>query len=231
MGNYRRVYESVWGKPVTPANQNVVYRRRPFAPLLIVGILFTASTTNSASDVGVHLYDDAALTAEEDILIDEVTSSGSDFELDVDYAKDLKELRLRTALTWDQLAEIFGVTRRSLHAWVNGGAMRPEYSQKLALALRFARHIDQGLPSLTKAALFVEPPNGQVPFKALIRGNFAAAMDGIRTVSSLNSRNSSFSPLPPPILRLGARPDDLVDVNHAPIEPDRPGRIVKLRKT
>jgi transcriptional regulator with XRE-family HTH domain len=32
----------------------------------------------------------------------------------------LRELRARTALTWEQLASIFSVSRRTIHNWVNG---------------------------------------------------------------------------------------------------------------
>lgn len=43
----------------------------------------------------------------------------------------LRAIRRRTALTWDQLGSIFGVSRRSLHHWANGQAVAAENQLKV----------------------------------------------------------------------------------------------------
>lgn len=46
-------------------------------------------------------------------------------------AEMLRVIRRRTSLTWDHLASIFGVTRRSLHHWANGQTVAPENQHKV----------------------------------------------------------------------------------------------------
>ena len=43
----------------------------------------------------------------------------------------LTEIRRRTALTWDQLAMLMSVSRRTIHTWAAGGTMRPSHKAKL----------------------------------------------------------------------------------------------------
>lgn len=44
----------------------------------------------------------------------------------------LREIRQSSALTWEHLAKILGVTRRSLHNWANGHNVESENQRKLA---------------------------------------------------------------------------------------------------
>jgi hypothetical protein len=46
-------------------------------------------------------------------------------------AEMLRVIRRRTSLTWDHLASIFGVSRRSLHHWANGQTVTPENQHKV----------------------------------------------------------------------------------------------------
>ena len=46
-------------------------------------------------------------------------------------AEMLRVIRRRTSLTWDHLASIFGVTRRSLHHWANGQTVAVENQHKV----------------------------------------------------------------------------------------------------
>lgn len=46
-------------------------------------------------------------------------------------AEMLRVIRRRTALTWDHLASIFGVSRRSLHHWANGQTVAAENQHKV----------------------------------------------------------------------------------------------------
>jgi DNA-binding XRE family transcriptional regulator len=43
----------------------------------------------------------------------------------------LREIRRRSALTWDQLASIFAVSRRAVHHWASGKAASVEHTEKV----------------------------------------------------------------------------------------------------
>lgn len=50
----------------------------------------------------------------------------------VDTAASVRALRERLDLTWSELAELFGVSRRAVHNWANGAAMNSRNQQWLA---------------------------------------------------------------------------------------------------
>lgn len=58
-----------------------------------------------------------------------------------------------SGLTWDQLGKVFGVSRRAVHLWANGGRMNEANAEILR---RFAAAVDAhqgGTPEQTRAAL------------------------------------------------------------------------------
>jgi transcriptional regulator with XRE-family HTH domain len=46
-------------------------------------------------------------------------------------ADTLNDLRTRMNLTWDQVARLFGVSRRAVHSWASGAPMASEYEEHL----------------------------------------------------------------------------------------------------
>jgi len=200
-----------------------IHHASPVKTLLVLGMLLSPATSN---DQGLRVSDDARL------VVAEPTSS---LATEVSHARQtvaLKELRHRTGLTWDQLAELFDVTRRSVHSWNNGNAMRPEHVQTLRRLVAFSRHVDRGLPSLTKAALFTPNDSGQIPFKALAKGDFAGAVVSMRSSSAKLPFLSE-----PPLKPVGSyarqrRPMDMVDITHERV-PEigtiAPARPIKIR--
>jgi|GEM_PF-5598069 len=49
----------------------------------------------------------------------------------VSIASALAEIRRRAALRWDQLASIFGVSRRAVHLWASGGGVGADNAEKV----------------------------------------------------------------------------------------------------
>lgn len=43
----------------------------------------------------------------------------------------LRRLRDDSGLTWEQLAKLFGVSRRALHLWANGGRLNTAHEEQL----------------------------------------------------------------------------------------------------
>lgn len=55
-------------------------------------------------------------------------------------AKLLEELRKHTGLTWEQIARLFGVSRRSVHSWARGGRMTAANEEAV---IRLAKLVDE----------------------------------------------------------------------------------------
>ena len=79
-------------------------------------------------------------------------------ELVRDTPYEIGELRRLTGMTWDALARVFGVSRRAVHLWANGGRMKDANSRQLLglLAQARAERAGKGLPPLAPRRIRVE---------------------------------------------------------------------------
>src|SRR5262249_58463749 len=68
-------------------------------------------------------------------------------------AKSVRSLRDRTGLTWDELAHLFGVSRRTLYNWSTGGKVSASHAQSIAAVVSAVHHLDTGNPQLTRSKL------------------------------------------------------------------------------
>lgn len=71
------------------------------------------------------------------------------------------ELRHLTGLTWDNLAELLSVTRRSLHLWANGGSMNTPNERRVRDLLSAMRAIDRGTARENRSLLLTRHPDGR----------------------------------------------------------------------
>ena len=53
----------------------------------------------------------------------------------------LSELRTDTSFTWEQLAKLFGVSRRTVHLWAAGGNLSAQNEERLSALVREVRDI------------------------------------------------------------------------------------------
>ena len=117
------------------------------------------------------------------------------------------EVRRRSGLTWEMLASLFGVDRRSVHLWASGRAMNAPNAERLGRVLAAVRRFDRGSPTLTKAWLFSPGRSGRTPLDLLREGRF----DEIDMPGSAVA-----APRPPPLssaakkARAPQRPETLV---------------------
>lgn len=71
-----------------------------------------------------------------------------------DVAEIIRQTKVRSGLTWDQLAEVFGVSRRAVHGWAAGARMNARHAETLAwLEQLLARVEESGDPDTTRAIL------------------------------------------------------------------------------
>lgn len=85
----------------------------------------------------------------------------------------LSEIRTRAHLTWNELATIFGVNRRSLHFWARGARPSPENAERIASVLHVIRRFDAGDPDRTHAQLVLPRWEGGSIIQLLSQGQDA----------------------------------------------------------
>lgn len=107
------------------------------------------------------------------ILATEQTNSGlAAVEDEIPPSAAISELRRRSGLTWEQLARLFGVARRSVHFWASGKPMNAANEQRLGRLLAVVRYIDRGSARATRAAIVTASPDGVIPFDLLVKDAF-----------------------------------------------------------
>ena len=157
----------------------------------------------------------------------EATASGLAWEPHAEATVDaettrqaISELRRISGLTWEQLGELFDVSRRSVHFWASGKSLNAGNEQRLMQVLDVVRAADRGDARSTRAALF-EVQDGTTPFAMLTEERFeeARAVLGAgapRTRPALAKLSAAATAARKPL-----PPEDLVDAQHDRVHRDR----------
>lgn len=145
----------------------------------------------------------------------------------------ISELRRISGLTWEQLGELFDVSRRSVHFWASGKPLNASNEQRLMQILDVLRAADRGDARSTRAGLF-EVKNGVTAFALLTAGRFEEARaiwgggsgrprPALAQLSA--AAKAARKPLPP---------EDLVDAQHDRVHRDhgraRAARTVREKR-
>ncbi len=133
----------------------------------LVGVMLAGLGTSSAyslpGDVALRL----SLSAEQ-------TTAGAPIVSAERAGAPIAELRRLSGFTWDQLARLFNVSRRSLHFWASGKPMTAGNEEHLQRLLAVVRRIDRGSASANRAALLtVLEEDGTIPFDLLAAEQYA----------------------------------------------------------
>lgn len=148
--------------------------------------------------------------------------------------KALSELRRLSGLTWNQLAKLFNVSRRSLHFWASGQPLSRFNEEHLNRLLGTIRYLDQGSASLNRSLLLQPDGNGNPLFDLLVAGKYEEFKQIIgssnaprRALLGALSEDARTAYMP-------QNPADLVDALQEPIHREvgrsRPARTVRSRK-
>lgn len=100
------------------------------------------------------------------------TTSGASLYVAALSGAAIGELRRLSGLTWDQLARLFNVSRRSLHFWASGKSMAPSNEEHLHRILAVVRKVDQGSAKANRAMLLGVHDDGSLPFDLLAAGDY-----------------------------------------------------------
>ncbi len=146
----------------------------------------------------------------------------------------ISQLRMVTGLTWEQLADLFGTSRRALHFWASGDAMSNENFDHLCRLMAIMQKIDRGSAAANRQVLHDKTKVGPTAFDLLKRKDYEAAL---RLVGEGVGRPSStLAPLSAAAIeaRKPARPEDLVGALQDSIHKDsgrgRVAKSVKVRR-
>ena len=83
-------------------------------------------------------------------------------------AARVAQLKVGYELTWQQLAELFGVSRRAVHSWAIGASMRRRNIDRLE-RLELALPSNEGDPASQHRWLFSGTPANPSPYSQLLR--------------------------------------------------------------
>jgi transcriptional regulator with XRE-family HTH domain len=150
-------------------------------------------------------------------------------------AEAIAELRLLTGFTWDQVARLFSVSRRSVHLWASGEMMSSDNEEHLHRMLGVIGKANRGHAAGNRAALLSSAPDSNLcVFDMLIAGDYEGASRALGvSMDSSAATGRQFAPSstelserapPSPDVLLVARQDD------RPLNPRR-ARAVNYRRS
>jgi transcriptional regulator with XRE-family HTH domain len=167
------------------------------------------------------------------------TTSGSSLSFHPTHSTEtnriaLNELRILSGLTWEQLAKLFNVSRRSLHFWASGQPLSRSNEEKLNRFLGTIQYIDRGSASLNRSLLMQSSSDGSLLIDLLVAGQHEEVKRTLghgntpeRTKLGLLSEEERRlrMPLPPDVL---ANP--LPDISYRQTGRSRPARAARSRR-
>ena len=124
-------------------------------------------------------------------------------------AQNVLEIRFLSGLTWEELGELFRVSRRSVHNWANGEALRPDNVLLVGQVLAVIKDLHRPSSTETRLALLYRLATGERPLDLLRTRRW---QDAIAAVRALPAIPVPPSPHPDPTLQhpttyFGARGD------------------------
>lgn len=86
------------------------------------------------------------------------------------------EIRRRSGLTWEELGDLFDVSRRSIHHWASGKVVSAKNDQLIRRTLTVIRQLDRGEAARTRAALLTTNDEGFAILDFLKAGSLEEAI-------------------------------------------------------
>jgi hypothetical protein len=84
----------------------------------------------------------------------------------------INELKKLSGLTWEQIAKIFNVSRRSIHFWASGKKLSPFNTECLNRFVMTLRYIDRGSADVNRSLLLESHQGSDIPLNLLKDGKF-----------------------------------------------------------
>lgn len=91
-------------------------------------------------------------------------------------AELVKQVHTDSGLTWEQLAKVFGVSRRALHQWASGGRLNSANLEKLSSFSRNLSELNASSPAERRSALFAPDNSGKTIYDRLRAAQASSAI-------------------------------------------------------
>lgn len=148
--------------------------------------------------------------------------------------KAINELRILSGLTWDQLAKLFNVSRRSLHSWASGQPLSSFNEESLNRLLGTVRFINRGSASFNRSLLLSPGTDGRPVLDLLVAGKYEEVKQILGPGNPLQkpqlsplSKDASVSRVPPSPVELM---DALQEPIHREVGRSRKARAARSRR-
>lgn len=92
-------------------------------------------------------------------------------------ASAVLEIRRLSGFTWEEMADVFDVSRRSIHHWAAGKTVTANHDQCIRSVLAVLRRLDRGSATLTRNVLVSPDAQGLSILDMLKAGAFDSAME------------------------------------------------------
>ena len=143
--------------------------------LLAVGAL-TASCRLVVPDLATTVAFFAREVTSDHAVGSSTPASSEPTTLPLSSARLIRDLKSRSGLTWDQLAGLFGVSRRAVHGWASGARLNAQHSETLSWLRQTLTRVEAPTdPDSTRAALLevVASARRAAPTEATLRTGFS----------------------------------------------------------
>lgn len=140
-------------------------RRRNFTGVVLcslVGAILPSGTT-----AGTLIY------STDVVPVATLTDSGQTVPQQANGLAGVTELRHLSGLTWDQVAVLFGVSKRAAHFWASGKTMAATHQEHLDRTLGCIRAVDRGSAVANREGLFTADASNRMPFDLLVARQYA----------------------------------------------------------
>ena len=134
----------------------------------------------------------------------------------------IHELRRLSGLTWEQLADLFSVSRRSVHFWASGRALSADNEERLLRVLDVVRQAYRGDSRTTRTAL-LEATDSETAFDLLAAGRYAQALAKLGSGADVLPRERTPLSKAAQRARLPEHPERLVGARHGSVHKELAG--------
>jgi hypothetical protein len=101
------------------------------------------------------------------------------------------EIRRRSGLTWEELADVFAVSRRSIHNWASGKAVSSQHEQLIRKTLQTLRLIPMGAAGQMRDFLLGSDDRAVAPIALLKSGEFDEVLARAEMAAEFSARLGS----------------------------------------
>lgn len=221
--------------PEWTSPRDVLARTGAFATLVVASALFggfSSSAGQEAVDLGQQIIADFSASSRS-VVMDKafarVVVSGASETTDGNRAA-LMGLRRSTGLSWDQLARLFGVGRRSVHHWASGRPMSLAHEELLYRLNAVIQRVEGLGASETRRLLLAPAANGSIPFALMEEGRLSEAAELMRSAFTRRETVQHPPRAAAPSVKPGPPASMITDPRSLPYDEPATARAVKVRR-